>query len=230
MTEPDRLAIVRGPDRPRGHSGSSDTEIAIFEATERLLADTALSDLSVAQIIGAAGVSRATFYFYFSSKYAVISGLLARVMDEIFDVTRPFTERPDDVSPQEALRRSLGSGVELWARHRPALRAIHEHWNSTDELRQMWVGAVARFAEAVAAEIERERKQGLARPTTSSRQLAAALLWGTERCLYVAGLGVDPNLPDERTAFKPCLDMWMGAIYGTAAEPAPPKRRRRSSG
>jgi AcrR family transcriptional regulator len=86
------LDASRGADRPRAHGGASETERAIFEATERLLADVPLHDLSVAQIISAAGVSRATFYFYFSSKFAVVTGLLAQVMDEVFEVVQPFIQ------------------------------------------------------------------------------------------------------------------------------------------
>ena len=57
-------------------NGRGDTRGQIFEATESLLADVPLHDLSVAQIIERAGVSRATFYFYCSSKFAVVEGLL----------------------------------------------------------------------------------------------------------------------------------------------------------
>lgn len=216
MSDSDPLAATRSADRPRAHGGTSDTEIAIFDATERLLAELPLHDLSVAQIIAAAGISRATFYFYFSSKFAVVSGLLARVMDEIFEVVQPFVQRPDGMTPDDALRRSLTGATELWASHRPAMRAIHEHWNTTPELRTLWITVVDRFTTAVAAEIDREREAGIAPTGAASRQIAAALLWGTERCLYVAGLGVDPDLPDEQRTLEPLLAMWIGTLYSGA--------------
>jgi AcrR family transcriptional regulator len=213
----DRLASARSGDRPRSHAGTSETELAIFAATERLLSEIPLHELSVAQIISAAEISRATFYFYFSSKFAVVSGLLARVMDEIFEVVQPFVRRTDDVSPAEALRRSLTGATELWKTHRPAMRAIHEHWNTTPELRGLWLAVVERFTDAIAAEIDRERVSGLAPTGADSRQIAAALLWGTERCLYVAGLGVDADLPDEPQTLEPLLALWIGGLYaGTA--------------
>src|ERR1700716_1861472 len=87
------LQAAREADRPRGHAGASETEIAIFEATEKLLAEMPLHELSVAQIIRAAGVSRATFYFYFSPKHAVVIGLLARVIDALYEVVQPFVQR-----------------------------------------------------------------------------------------------------------------------------------------
>ncbi len=214
-------------DRPRSHAGTSDTELAIFEATERLLAEIPLHQLSVAQIIGAAAISRATFYFfYFSSKFAVVSGLLARVMEEIFEVVQPFVRRQEGISPEEALRHSLRGATALWKRHRPAMRAIHEHWNTTPELRMLWISVVERFTDAVSAELDRERAAGIAPLGAGSRQIASALLWGTERCFYVAGLGVDPDLPDEEQTLEPLLALWVGSLYGgssttASAQPAP---------
>jgi TetR/AcrR family transcriptional regulator, ethionamide resistance regulator len=65
MTEATRRVIVR----PR----SVDTEgvpaaESIYAATARLLERESFNDISVAQILTEANVSRATFYFYFASK------------------------------------------------------------------------------------------------------------------------------------------------------------------
>src|SRR5438876_5694031 len=122
------LQSARQGDRPRHHQGTSEAESAIFGATERLLAEVPLHDISVADIIAEAQISRGTFYFYFSSKFAVVTGLLSRVMDEIYDTVRPFVERQTSESPeapQVALRRSLEATVEVWAAHRATLRATH---------------------------------------------------------------------------------------------------------
>jgi AcrR family transcriptional regulator len=187
--------------------------LAIFEATERLLGEMPLHDLSVARIIAGAGISRATFYFYFSSKFAVVSGLLAGVMDQMFEGIQPFVRRPEAAPPLQALEESLSATASMWAKHRPALRAVHEHWSSIDELRALWIEIVQRFTEAVAAEIDRERAAGLARPGPDSHQLAATLLWSTEACLYVGGLSHDPNLPSETAAQKLLLQLWAGVLY-----------------
>ncbi|HET9720003.1 MAG TPA: TetR/AcrR family transcriptional regulator [Solirubrobacteraceae bacterium] len=208
------LTAARAGDRPRGHEGTSDTELAIFEATEQLLAEGSLNDLSVAQIISAAGISRATFYFYFSSKFAVLGGLLARVSDEIFQVVQPFVQREESVHPEQALRDSLAEAVALWQRHRPALRAIHEHWNATDQLRVLWISVIERFTDAVATELDRQKQEGQARHLIDSRTIAATLLWSTIQCLYVAGMGVDSSIPDETAALPALITVWRSALYG----------------
>jgi AcrR family transcriptional regulator len=219
VTDQSAISEVRARHRAERAAAASDPvrRAAILEAAERVLERAPVHELSVAQIISAAEISRATFYFYFSSKFAVVSGLLARVMDEIFEVVQPFVRRTDDASPAEALRQSLAGATQLWKAHRPAMRAIHEHWNTTPELRALWLGVVERFTDAIAAEIDRERVSGLAPSGADSRQIAAALLWGTERCLYVAGLGVDPDLPDEPETLEPLLALWVGGLYVGAA-------------
>lgn len=63
-------------NRPRPHVGESNAEVQILEAAEQLLETQALQEISVADILTASGISRTTFYFYFSSKFAVISRLL----------------------------------------------------------------------------------------------------------------------------------------------------------
>jgi len=222
------LASTRQHDRPRSHQGTTDAETTIFAATERLLSEVPLHDISVADIINEAQISRATFYFYFSSKFAVVTGLLARVMEEIYDTVRPFVEREEGEEPEEALRRSLNAAVNVWADHRPVLRATHEHWHAVPELRERWLAVVERFGDAVAAQIERERAAGSAPPGPDGRQLASALLWSTDRCLYVAAIGADPDLPSEKDIVEPLIRLWLGALYG-GAPPKPAKRRTSST-
>jgi TetR/AcrR family transcriptional regulator, ethionamide resistance regulator len=207
--------LARPQDRPRRHDGSSTAETAIFTATEKLLAEQSLHDLSVAQIIGAAGLSRATFYFYFGSKYSVAAALLGRITDEIFEFVQPYVSRDAEEEPREALGRSLRAAIEIWERHRPTLRATLQHWSTNDEIGRQWIAGVELFTEAIAGQIERDRRDGLAPQGPEPRQLAATLLWGTQHCLFAAGLGVNDDLPDERDAYEPLLAMWSRAIYGT---------------
>jgi TetR/AcrR family transcriptional regulator, ethionamide resistance regulator len=206
----------------RAREGNADTRTQIFAATEELLERVPLHDLSVAQIIEHAEISRATFYAYFSSKFDVVVGLLTNVLEDVYDVARPFIERADDEPPDEALRRALEATTRVWRTHRFALRAATEHWHSVAELRTMWLGMVTRFTEGIAGEIERQRAAGIAPPGTDSRELTAVLLWATERSLYVAGLDVGSPLRSEQRSVPALYDVWRGAIYGAGAEIASP--------
>jgi TetR/AcrR family transcriptional regulator, ethionamide resistance regulator len=201
----------------RGREGNADTREEIFAATERLLEHVPLRDLSVAQIIEQAKISRATFYFYFSSKFDVVVGLLTKIMDDVYDVARPFIDRADDDEPLAAMRRSIDAAAELWRTHRLALRAVGENWNAVPELRSLWLGVVARFTDGLAAEIDRQRAAALAPPGIDSRELTEALLWATERSFYVSGLGVGSELRSEQHAADALFAIWSGAVYRGAS-------------
>jgi AcrR family transcriptional regulator len=214
---PRPLVAPRQQDRPRRHDGTSVAEEAIFEATEKLLAEQSLQDLSVAQIIAEAGLSRATFYFYFGSKYSVAASLLGRIIEEMFQFVQPYVSREAREDSRRTLDRSLRAAIELWERHRPTLRATMEHWSTNEEIGRQWTAGVELFTAAVADQIERDRQGGLAPDGPAPRRLAAALLWGTQHCLYAAGLAVDGDLDGERDAFEPLLAMWTRTIYGDSA-------------
>ena len=209
---------TRSTDRPREHGGESSAELAIFAATEKLLARHSLQDLSVAQILEEASLSRATFYFYFGSKFSVLASLLARITDEIFEFVQPYINRDPAEEPREALSRSLWAAVEIWERHRTTLRATMQNWATNEEIGRQWMAGIELFTEVIAGQIEREREAGVAPPGPDPRSLAAALLWGSQHALYVAGLGIDDDLGGERDAFEPLLAIWMRSIYGDPAD------------
>ncbi len=187
----------------------------IFAATARLLDRESFNEISVAQILTEAKISRATFYFYFASKFSVLSGLLERAMNDIFETVQPFLARPPEESPTVALQRSIRAVTQAWHRHRPVLKAANHHWHSEPELRDLWLAIAERFIAAGAVEIERERSAGLITSPVASRTLAATLFWATERVLYIAGLGVEPVLADEEAAVDSLVVMWRGTLYGT---------------
>jgi TetR/AcrR family transcriptional regulator, ethionamide resistance regulator len=204
-------ALARFFDRPRMRSGNSATETAIFKATEKLLAKQPFADLSVAQIIERAGISRASFYHYFSSKLGVIAGLLVEVMDDIFDTASPFLHHPD-TTITESLRISIQNAMDVWTEHRVLLRVVMENWASSDELEAQWTGVMNRFAEAIAIEIDDERDTGHLPPGLPSRELAAALIWSTERCLYIAGREAHGTDFDERAHVEVLVTLWAGTL------------------
>jgi TetR/AcrR family transcriptional regulator, ethionamide resistance regulator len=80
-------------------------------------------------------------------------------------------------------------------------------------LRNLWLGIAERFIAAGAVEIERERAARIITSRVPSRTLAATLFWGTERVLYIAGLGVESSFADEEAAVDALMAMWLGTLY-----------------
>jgi AcrR family transcriptional regulator len=188
----------------------------ILIATESILADTPLHDISVARIMDEARVSRGTFYSYFASKFEVVAALLEQVMEEMYDLLTPFTAAEARRPREDAIREVLVHSTSLWSRHRVVFRATHEHWHAVPELRAQWLRVVERFTDAIAGELEREIDAGTAPPGIDARQRAAAVLWATEHLLYVAGMGADADLPSEHAILETLMTMWTGTLYGPA--------------
>lgn len=207
-----RSAIDEIRQRRRAEPEPVDTRSAILFATERALATTPLHSLNVAQLISEAGVSRATFYSYFESKYEVVAALLARVMDQMYEFLSPLAQRDEEMSREDALRETLSTSIALWRDHAAVFRATHENWHAVPELRAMWLALVERFTEAVAGVISAETGAGAATAETA-RHRAAAVLWATERLIYVAISGVDDDLADDEQLVETLLALWVGTLF-----------------
>jgi len=204
--------------RPRVHTGSSAAEKAIFEATERLLADHALHELLVAQIIAEAGLSRASFYHYFSSKFEVVAARLQQIFDDLFAETEPELASPWS-DPEMALRTSLETGMAVWFEHRALIHAALENQHAVPVLAAAWAQASGRFVEVVADQITRERDAGRAIPGLPPEAIATMLICGAERIFYVGSTGIDPRMatPDKR--LDTIVTIALAAIYGSPTGP-----------
>jgi AcrR family transcriptional regulator len=201
-------------EQRRASLGQPDIREVILQATERQLGESSLHELSVARIIEDAGVSRGSFYSYFESKQEVAAALLARVMEEMYELWLPYIERGEDDDPQAAFRAVLADAVRLWRDHRAVARVMHQYWDSVPEIGDQWLAAVERFTAGVAAELDRDRAARLAPEGRDSRTLAAAALWATEQILFVAGTDKSTDIPGADATFDILIALWSGLLYG----------------
>lgn len=211
------MAGRRGAGRRarRDAAERGDIEQAVCEATERLLAAESLADLSVAEILTEAGVSRGSFYFYFPSKYAVLAALVTRVNDEVFAATQTWLHRAPDEPLERALRESMRAALAAWRLHAPVMRAMAESWHDDADLESAWRTLMGRFTVASAEQIDREREAGVAPAGADAHALGAMLTWMTERALYLAISDEEPEIGDEQL-IETLTAVWLRAIYGTA--------------
>src|ERR1700743_382642 len=110
-------------DRPPRRGRRPRTYGAVLEATASLLETTALADLSVAQILAAAGVGRTSFYEHFTSKDDVVVKLMDSLSDEMAAGLPPIFERGQR-SADEAFALGLRNLIETAARYAPLLGAV----------------------------------------------------------------------------------------------------------
>ncbi len=195
---------------------------AVLEATAALLQGTALADLSVAQILAAAGVGRTSFYEHFSSKDDVVVKLMESLSDEVAAELTPMFERGER-SPDEAFALGLGNLVHAASRYAPLVVAVSEEWPAIPELKAIWFGMLGDFTARLARLIEDDRAAGVAPAGADAQALAASLVWTAERAFHVTATGEDPTLRDPQALVEPLVQLFVGTIYGRAvrAELAP---------
>jgi TetR/AcrR family transcriptional regulator, ethionamide resistance regulator len=197
----------------RARRRATDVRKSILSATERLLVDRRFDVLSVAEIIHAAGVSRASFYFYFESKHAVLAELVRDAVGEAHEVAEPWLEHQADASARATLHQGTLDGARLWRKHGPVLRAIVENWRSDPGLEALWTEMMERFATSATERIARDRAAGRApAKDVDPRMLAEVLTWMSERAYYLAAAG-HPAFADEERVVDALTEAWYAAIY-----------------
>jgi TetR/AcrR family transcriptional regulator, ethionamide resistance regulator len=204
---------VRRGRRPR-------TQAAVLAATARLLETIPLAELSVAQILDAAGVGRTSFYEHFASKDDVMVKLLRSVSADIAAEIEPMFARGRS-APEPAFREALTRLIRMWDRYAPLMLTGTGEWPSVPELQDLWFRIHADLTRRVAAIIEADRDAGLAPPGADATALAAGLVWSTERALLISSTGRIPALPDHAAVIEPLVQLYVGTIYGRPSPVAP---------
>ncbi|MCF6508291.1 TetR/AcrR family transcriptional regulator [Blastococcus sp. MG754426] len=210
-TDPPVAGRGRRAPRPSG----DDRELAILATAERLLADRPLAAISVDDLARGAGISRPTFYFYFSSKDAVLLALLDRVVAEADTAMRQVFDTPA-TSARDGWARAIGAYYETFRAHRALTVAWAQARSTSDEVRELWSSVVERWVQRSAAAIDAERSRGAAPPGTAARDLAVALTSMNERVLYATFSGDGPAVA-EQDVVEVLLGIWLAAVYGTPA-------------
>jgi TetR/AcrR family transcriptional regulator, ethionamide resistance regulator len=192
---------------------SSSTQDAILAATERLLARRRLSELSVGDIIAAAGISRTSFYAYFGSKTAVVAECLRRVTGQVVVAVEPFLT-DSEADPEAAIRASLERWLEVCTVHGALMRTVSEEWPHDEQLRALWSEILAGFALGTAQVIRSARFRGQAPPGADADALAACLMWGYERVLHVSLVGEAQGLSSPAQIVEPLVQLMVGGVFG----------------
>jgi AcrR family transcriptional regulator len=192
-------------------------EEAILDATRALLAERRFDDISVADILKAAGVSRASFYFYFESRHAVLAVLVRRAVERGHQAAQPWLTHAENAPPIAQVRQGIEDGARLWREHAPVLRAIVETWRSDPGLTALWLELMDGFTRATEERITRDRAAGLAPAAPADvHTLASLLTWVGERAYYLAAVGKEP-FDDEQRLVDGLTELWRGTVYGPAA-------------
>jgi len=202
---------VDTPGQKRGRK-PKDPQV-IIDAFEVLLAQTPLHELSVEDILVAANVSRATFYAYFPTKFALATALFDQVFDEISGTMSAYVERQDDAPVLDALGTGIDDSTQVWFRHRHILQTIVQNAHVVPDFAEPMHRIRQRVTDAVAAEIERERAVGLAPPGHDATELSAALVECTIQLLHTATIDHPSATADDSGIAQIIMTLWCGTVY-----------------
>lgn len=202
----------RRATRPSG----DERQESILRTAEELLATRGFDDISIEDLATGAGLSRPAFYFYYSSKDAVLLALLDRVIRQ---VERRVGELPRDfdTDPAGAWRASIGAFVDVFADHQAVTAAAISAGHRSPEIRDLWSRSIDSWIDFSAEVIRAERARGAApagASTDGARDLAVALNLMNERTLSATFAGETPALQRD-TALDVLASIWIRAIYAT---------------
>lgn len=206
--------------RPRGRKPKDPQEV--LDALELLLREKPLHELGIEEILTAAGVSRATFYLHYPTKHAAAIALFNRVLGEITASMATFVARDEGTAVIEALREGVHNSTATWFQHRVILETVVQNAHVVPEFAATLRAMKSEFSRAIAREIERERRAGLAPPGLPEKPLCAALVECTLHLLYSAGVGDTKDLPAPRSIEHSIFALWCGTVYHIA----PPEASR----
>jgi AcrR family transcriptional regulator len=146
---------------------------------------SAFADISIDQIVKAAGLSRPTFYTYFRDKRELILHLGEALEVDLAAAAEPWLTLADG-----SVRERLGDVLDVFRRHAGTVKAITESATYDPDVAEFWLAFHDRFIPGA-----RERIRA-GYPTLATDAVAArayALIWMTERTLteHVAAPSVD---------------------------------------
>ena len=209
----ERLELQPAPRRRRRRE---DSEQEILEAAERLLRERPFRELTVDDLMAATTQSRTAFYRHFTGRQDLLIRLLSDLNQELWQVSEGWFQGSGEdplAEAREALERLAG----VYQAHGPVLLAMAEAAHHDDEVERVYGALVQGFADGVVARLERDAAAGRA-SVPNPAEVAAALVWMTERQLAVT-FGRRDTSPSERAAVVEALyTIWTRTLYGADPE------------
>ncbi|MEU3520081.1 TetR/AcrR family transcriptional regulator [Streptomyces sp. NPDC006654] len=177
-------------------------ERAILDTCEALLTHEGYDTMTVGDIAQGAGITRGALYFYFGSKQEVVTALVARTVEHLWERSRA-TAQTDE--PRQAIAAAMQRTVELWNEHGPVIRTAIDLSLTVPEIGELWKHTADLFITAITAVLERAGIQAGAAPDQASA-MARALCWMIERTFYHASQESHEKLQE---ASATCEHIWL---------------------
>jgi AcrR family transcriptional regulator len=207
------LVTVReetGSERvPRRRRTPEMAEREIIVAAEQLLRERPFRELTVDEVMRRTGLSRPSFYVYFSDRHQLVLRVVERLGTELFAMSERWYRGEGD--GRELAREATQGIVAVFAEHGPVLRALADAATDDPRVEAAYDSLVQGFVTATAEHIEREIAAGRILPLDPG-ETAKALVWMMERYLSLS-LGREP-VTEPAVVVDTLATIWGRVLYG----------------
>jgi TetR/AcrR family transcriptional regulator, ethionamide resistance regulator len=207
----DTQASPRRAQRTEAPSKGDRRERDLLDAAGRLLGAGEFGRASVTEIAQEAGLSRASFYFYFASKQALLASLVDDAVSGFNDQIASFVEGPVVGSPADAVRATVQAAGELWWEHAAVLAASVELGTAIPEVYER---TMSNFAIVAAPTVELLRRYGKVPEATdvdAASALVTALMLMSERSFFHLMRGT-PTVAERDSLTATLQSIWLRAF------------------
>ncbi|MFD7536270.1 TetR/AcrR family transcriptional regulator [Streptomyces sp. NPDC059819] len=177
-------------------------ERAILDTCESLLAQQGYDAMTIGDIAQGAGITRGALYFYFGSKQEVVTALVARTVEHLWERSR-VTAQTDE--PRQAIAAAMQRTVELWNEHGLVMRTAIDLSLTVPEIGELWNHTADLFITAITAVLERAGVEVGTAPDHASA-VARVLCWMIERTFYHAS---QESREELQKAASTCEHIWL---------------------
>lgn len=178
-------------------------ELKILEVLGELLAVKSFDALTTNDIAERAGLSRASLYFYFSSKQEALVALFAQNVEALREKSRAAADDP--AAPRDAIATAMRRTRDHWRAHGLVMRVAIDQASTIPELGALWTETADIFIDAIATILVRAGVAAHDGPD-GAHALAGAVCWMVERSFYHAS-AVSPEALDQ--AAETCRVVWL---------------------
>ena len=171
--------------------------------------------LTVERLISEAGLSRSTFYTYFTDKTGLLQELAADVLEELlFDAAAHWWER-DRIASREEVHEGTRRIIFAFVKHRVIMRAMSDAAATNATIREQWGGLMRESAGLVARHISAGQAAGFIDPSLDAEATGTWLNWAAERSLTML---VAPSTPEDAKRWHTVMtDLYWNVLYREAA-------------
>jgi AcrR family transcriptional regulator len=199
--------------RDAGFGADSQTYESLLRAAGELIGSRGYHDVTVDDIRRAAGVSRATFYFYFRNKRHIFMKLSDSVMNEMYEVAGRHYPEKDEYS--RIILANIAY-LSVWARRTKIVGEFFALSLVDGEIREIYGRHRRRFEDRIAGRLSRLMESNRI-PPCDPVLLAAALSSMVEFFAF-RFFATHEEVSVDRYAFNDAVallsESWYRAVYG----------------